>query len=55
MLVLTLDQGFAYPVSLTVFLVYRVSEVERYCRDKYAEIWSRYCAQVPYRLVPYLY
>jgi Delta14-sterol reductase len=57
----TLPCGFASPIPylpalwLTAFLPHRARRDDRRCREKYGELWSRYCTEVPYRMVPFVY
>jgi delta14-sterol reductase len=40
---------------LTAFLPHRAWRDDRRCRAKYGDTWERYCAEVPYRLIPFVY
>jgi delta14-sterol reductase len=40
---------------LTAFLPHRAHRDDRRCREKYGETWERYCREVPYRLIPFVY
>jgi 7-dehydrocholesterol reductase len=57
----TLPAGFthvvpyAYVAFLTALLVDRAGRDDRRCRAKYGEDWDRYCARVPWRIIPYVY
>lgn len=45
-----------YSVLLsTVFLVARTVSIERKCRQRYGDLWTRYTQRVKYRLVPYVF
>ena len=44
--------SYAYPVFLTILLLHRVIRDEQRCHAKYGDGYARYCAMVPYRLVP---
>lgn len=43
---------YLYVVYLTVVLTQRTFRVDRRCAEKYGKAWDRYCACVPYRLIP---
>jgi delta14-sterol reductase len=53
--------GLASPIPylpalwLTAFLPHRARRDDHRCRAKYGDLWTRYCAEVPYRLVPFVY
>jgi len=53
--------GFAYvlpwlyPIYLTILLIHRAKRDNDRCAVKYGEDWNRYCKQVPYMIVPYVY
>ena len=40
---------------LLVLLVHRSLRDDEKCRLKYAKYWDKYCAAVPYRILPYVY
>jgi len=40
---------------LTAFLPHRALRDDRRCRDKYGELWARYCARVRYRMLPFVF
>jgi delta14-sterol reductase len=44
-----------YPAYYLVLLIPRERDDDRRCREKYGELWDRYCGKVPYRIVPGLY
>jgi len=44
-----------YPLYYVALLVPRERDDERRCASKYGELWGRYTARVPYRIVPFLY
>ena len=46
---------YTYVIYLTLLLVHRSHRDEEKCRAKYGKYWKEYCAQVPNRIVPYLY
>ncbi|CAG5116650.1 unnamed protein product, partial [Candidula unifasciata] len=46
---------YFYVIYLLVFLVYRERRDDAKCRKKYGASWDRYCQQVKYRIVPYIY
>jgi protein-S-isoprenylcysteine O-methyltransferase Ste14 len=44
-----------YPLYYVALLVPRQRDDDRRCAAKYGELWARYTARVPYRIVPFLY
>ena len=45
-----------YPLYYVLLLVPRERDDNELCKEKYSEkVWSEYCRQVPYRMVPYVY
>lgn len=46
---------FLYVIFLTVLLVHRVFRDEEKCRDKYGPTWDKYCREVPYRMIPWVF
>ncbi|XP_065053563.1 7-dehydrocholesterol reductase-like [Rhopilema esculentum] len=46
---------YFYIIYMTILLVHRVYRDDVRCREKYREFWDRYCKEVPYRIVPYIY
>mmetsp|Transcript_15262 Transcript_15262/g.38531 ORF Transcript_15262/g.38531 Transcript_15262/m.38531 type:complete len:427 (-) Transcript_15262:218-1498(-) len=46
---------WAYPIYLTILLIFRERRDEAKCAAKYKDIWKQYTTAVPYRIVPYLY
>ena len=46
---------YFYPIYFTVLLVHRQMRDDEKCRHKYGKDWDKYCALVPYRIVPYFY
>lgn len=46
---------FLYVIFLTILLVHRVFRDEEKCRDKYGAAWDKYCREVPYRMVPFVF
>lgn len=43
---------WVYPAYLTTLLLHRCLRDERRCSKKYGETWAKYCARVPYRMIP---
>ena len=41
-----------YFLYLTALLLDRTGRIDRRCRDKYGDAWTRYCAMVPHKLIP---
>jgi delta14-sterol reductase len=60
-LAFALTTGFAsfypylLPLSLTLLLVQRAARDDKKCRNKYGELWRKYCERVRFRLVPFVY
>eukprot|EP01103_Thecamoeba_quadrilineata_P007562 TRINITY_DN17420_c0_g1_i1.p1 TRINITY_DN17420_c0_g1~~TRINITY_DN17420_c0_g1_i1.p1 ORF type:complete len:392 (+),score=23.94 TRINITY_DN17420_c0_g1_i1:54-1229(+) len=46
---------WTYPVYLTILLFQRERRDDAKCREKYGELWEKYCSVVPKRLIPYVY
>jgi len=46
---------FLYFGFLVVLLVHRTFRDEEKCRAKYGAGWNKYCAVVPYRMIPYIF
>ncbi|XP_071784735.1 delta(14)-sterol reductase TM7SF2-like [Asterias amurensis] len=46
---------YFYPIYMLVLLVHRERRDSDHCRQKYGNVWNKYCAQVPYRIIPYVY
>lgn len=46
---------YFYVVYFGVLLVHRQTRDEAKCRAKYGKAWEQYEAQVPYKIVPYVY
>ncbi|KNE54127.1 hypothetical protein AMAG_00129 [Allomyces macrogynus ATCC 38327] len=46
---------YFYPVYFAVLLVHRFYRDEHKCKTKYGKDWDKYCALVPYRIVPYVW
>ncbi|KAJ8303388.1 hypothetical protein KUTeg_019784 [Tegillarca granosa] len=46
---------YFYPLFLTAWLVDREKSDGEYCKQKYKKSWERYCEEVKYRIVPYVY
>lgn len=43
---------FFYVIFLTVLLTHRAFRDDTKCRNKYGEDWNKYCALVPYKIIP---
>ncbi len=43
---------FFYVLFLTVLLTHRAFRDDTKCRNKYGEDWNKYCALVPYKIIP---
>lgn len=46
---------YFYCVYFATLLIHRQQRDEAGCRRKYGKDWDKYCALVPYRIVPYVY
>ncbi|XP_069744076.1 delta(14)-sterol reductase LBR-like isoform X2 [Narcine bancroftii] len=46
---------YFYVLYFTCLLIHREARDEQQCRRKYGVAWDRYCQQVPYRIMPYIY
>lgn len=46
---------YFYVIYFTILLVHRERRDNDMCRAKYGDDWDRYCKQVPWRIVPYVY
>ncbi|XP_051880913.1 delta(14)-sterol reductase LBR [Pristis pectinata] len=46
---------YFYIIYFTCLLIHREARDEHQCRKKYGVAWSKYCQQVRYRIVPYVY
>jgi protein-S-isoprenylcysteine O-methyltransferase Ste14 len=44
-----------YPIYFAVLLVHRERRDHFFCHKKYGEDWERYCARVPWRIIPRIY
>ena len=44
-----------YPLYYVALLVPRERDDDRRCAAKYGALWTRYCEQVPYRIIPWVY
>ena len=44
-----------YPLYYVVLLLPRQHFDDQRCAAKYGALWERYCAEVPYRIVPFVY
>eukprot|EP00760_Papus_ankaliazontas_P038166 PhM_4_TR8898/c0_g1_i1/m.88105/K00213/DHCR7; 7-dehydrocholesterol reductase len=47
--------GFFYLIFLTALLVDRSYRDDARCKSKYGDTWAKYCEQVPYKIVPYIF
>jgi 7-dehydrocholesterol reductase len=46
--------GFTYFLFLFILLTHRAFRDDARCRSKYGSYWDKYCAAVPYKIVPYV-
>ncbi|KAF9156954.1 erg24, C-14 sterol reductase [Actinomortierella ambigua] len=46
---------YFYPIYFAVLLLHRERRDEEKCRNKYGKDWDKYCAQVRWRIIPYVY
>ena len=46
---------YFYIIYMTILLVHRVYRDDVRCKEKYGKFWDRYCQDVPYRIMPYIY
>jgi Delta14-sterol reductase len=46
---------YVYSLYFAVLLIHRERRDDRSCCRKYGEDWGKYCARVPYRLIPCVY
>ena len=46
--------GFTYFLFLVILLTHRAFRDDARCRSKYGSYWEKYCAAVPYKIVPYV-
>lgn len=46
---------YFYPIYFFVLLVHRERRDDASCRQKYGGAWTKYCATVKYRIIPYIY
>lgn len=46
---------YCYPILLTLLLLARAAEMESLCQKKHGSAWERYCREVKYKLIPYVY
>nr|QFF91483.1 delta(14)-sterol reductase isoform 3 [Potamotrygon motoro] len=46
---------YFYVIYFTCLLVHREARDEHQCRKKYGVAWNKYCQQVRYRIIPYVY
>jgi hypothetical protein len=44
-----------YPIYFAILLVHRERRDHAFCAAKYGEDWERYCARVPWRILPGVY
>lgn len=45
---------YFYVTFLTILLIDRAFRDDKRCAEKYGTDWQRYCAQVPYKMVPFV-
>lgn len=46
---------YFYVIFLTILLIDRAVRDDLRCNKKYGPFWNRYCAKVPYKIIPYVY
>jgi 7-dehydrocholesterol reductase len=46
---------YFYFSFLTLLLLDRAFRHDKRCADKYGEHWDKYCEQVPYKIIPYVF
>lgn len=46
---------FLNGIFLTALLIQRERRDNTWCHQKYGKDWEKYCQEVPYRLIPYIY
>lgn len=46
---------YLYTVYLAILLADRAIRDEKRCRDKYGKDWDKYCARIPYYVIPYVF
>jgi len=46
---------YFYVIYLTILLIHRERRDDHKCHTKYGKDWEKYCAIVPYRILPYVY
>lgn len=46
---------YFYVIYFGVLLVHRDGRDGEKCARKYGKDWEKYCAAVPYRIIPYVY
>lgn len=46
---------YLYPVFFIAMIAHRYHRDKRKCAKKYGEDWKRYCEQVPYKFIPFIY
>lgn len=60
-LAFALTTGFAHwgpyvlPLSLAILLTQRAARDDKKCRNKYGDLWQTYCAEVRFRIFPFVY
>lgn len=46
---------YFYVIYFAILLIHRERRDDEKCHNKYGKDWERYCEQVPYRIVPFVY
>jgi len=46
---------YFYAVYMTLLLIHRERRDNDQCKAKYGKDWDKYCKEVPYRILPYIY
>ena len=46
---------YFYPLYFAVLLIHRQRRDDHKCGQKYGRDWDKYCALVPYRIIPFIY
>ena len=56
---LTCGSGYLIPyfyiIYMMILLLQRIERDQERCYGKYGKYWDKYCQQVPYKLIPYVY